>query len=73
MDSEEDILLMYATSHGNADLGISLNIHNMSLGSITPEQLSGTIKQSKIKWKVIIISACYSGVFITRPKYDCCS
>ncbi|MCJ8312861.1 MAG: hypothetical protein HRU38_05070 [Saccharospirillaceae bacterium] len=68
MDSEEDILLMYASSHGNADLGISLNIHNMSLGSITPEQLSDTIKQSKIKWKVIIISACYSGVFIDALK-----
>jgi len=68
MNTDEDILLMYATSHGNAELGISLNIHNMSLGSITPEQLSNTINDSQIKWKVIIISACYSGVFIDALK-----
>ena len=68
MDINEDILLMYATSHGNAQLGLSINIHNMSLGSITPTQLSNTMQQINIKWKVIIISACYSGVFIDALK-----
>ncbi|BCE03643.1 C13 family peptidase [Marinicellulosiphila megalodicopiae] len=68
IDVTQDVLLMYLTSHGNADIGIALDIHGMNIGNISPTMLSDSLNSTKIKWRVIIISACYSGVFIDKLK-----
>lgn len=70
IDLKQDVLLMYITSHGSKDKGVSLNIHGMNLGYISPTQLSESLDNSGIKWRVIIISACYSGSFIDALKND---
>jgi len=64
MNLEDDILVAYLTSHGSEDHRLLLSHDDIQLSSITATELASTIKDSGIKWKLIMISACYSGGFI---------
>lgn len=69
MDKENDILFVYVTSHGNKNK-ISLKHEGISLASIEAKSFSNMLDQTNIKWKVIILSACYSGSFIDELSND---
>lgn len=64
MDVENDILFLYMTSHGSSDHTFSIQLNGVKLPDIGTEQLSNILSSSEIKWKVIVISACYSGGFV---------
>lgn len=65
MQPDEDIALLYLTSHGGQTQGLSVELnYRYSLNNLSPESLAEILKESGIKNKVIIISACYSGAFI---------
>ncbi len=64
MDPQQDILLVYLTSHGSQDHKFLLQLGNLPLTQITPKELDSALSQSGIKHQIIIISACYSGGFI---------
>lgn len=68
MDVENDILFLYMTSHGSKNNGFSLKQPKLGLPDLTASELSDMLKDTPIKWKVIIISACYSGQFIEPLK-----
>lgn len=68
MDLEEDILFLYLTSHGSKSHKLSVSLEGMPLNKMPAEKLGGILKGSGIKWKVIVISACYSGGFIDHLK-----
>ncbi|MFQ5488795.1 MAG: C13 family peptidase [Gammaproteobacteria bacterium] len=70
MDVEEDILLLYFTSHGSRDHEIAVQLENLPLVNLSPPLLATLFKEAGIKWKVIVISACYSGGFIDALKDD---
>ena len=58
---DDDILFLIMTSHGNrAGAAINSNADNECL---SPARLSGLLSISHIKRRVIVVSACYSGVF----------
>ena len=63
MNPDEDVLFLYLTSHGNPDV-FELANAPISMQSVDPMWLRETLDQSGIKWRVIVISACYSGSFI---------
>jgi Peptidase C13 family len=69
MDVKEDVLILYTTSHGRDDLGIVYKddsngrIPN-SAGAIAPARLASWLKELNIERRLLIISACYSGVFV---------
>ncbi len=67
---EEDILLLYFTSHGSRDHEIAVQLENLPLVDLSPPLLATLFKEAGIKWKVIVISACYSGGFIEALKDD---
>lgn len=69
MKPEKDVLVLFITTHGSKEL-LSVSFPGFSLNQITPEQLSLAFKESGIKNKVLIISACYSGSFIPLLKSD---
>lgn len=66
MDVNKDILFIYFTSHGSKDHQLSIQIKGIRLPDVSAEQFSQALSKSSIKWKVIIISACYSGGFIPK-------
>ncbi len=65
MNTEEDILFLYMTSHGSRDFEFAFTLYPYQFDSITPEILRQLLDQSGIKNRVIVMSACYSGGFVT--------
>ncbi|MFC2995764.1 C13 family peptidase [Acinetobacter sichuanensis] len=63
MNRESDVLFLYMTSHG---LQNQFEMENdpLDLNDVDPKWLRDTLDKSGIRWKVIVISACYSGSFI---------
>jgi hypothetical protein len=64
MDADEDVLFLYITTHGSEDAELSVELPPLQLSQIRPAALSRMLRDSGIKWKVLVISACYSGGFI---------
>lgn len=63
MDPAEDVLILYTTSHG-APFGIVYNDGNEGYGAISPTRLSRLFDAFGIHRRLLIVSACYSGVFV---------
>lgn len=68
MNTDEDVLMLYLTSHGSTDHQLSVKLDDLDLNALPAEVLADIVKSSGIKWKVIIVSACYSGGFIAPLK-----
>jgi hypothetical protein len=64
MNGDEDLLFLYITAHGGRDHRLSAVQPPLELASLTPTALSRMLQEAGIKWRVIVISACYSGGFI---------
>ena len=65
LDPEEDVLFLFVTSHGSTDPAyISVDNDGLDLTQLTPVRLKTALDATPIKWKVIVVSACYSGGFI---------
>lgn len=63
MDAKEDVLILYTTSHG-APFGIVYHDGDSGHGAISPVRLAALLKAQGIERRMILISACYSGVFV---------
>ncbi|MDB5694718.1 MAG: peptidase [Sphingomonas bacterium] len=63
MDGREDVLVLYTTSHG-APFGIVYNDGDQGFGAISPTRLWQTLSTLGIRNRLLLISACYSGIFV---------
>jgi hypothetical protein len=70
MDRDNDILFLFLTSHGAKDHEFRLNQNAMSLRGLRPKELAEILEQSRIRWKLVLVSACYSGGFVEPLKSD---
>jgi len=70
MDPEQDILFLFLTSHGSREHEIYVGLDPLPLDQIAPDDLSDLFADTHIKYRVIVISACYSGGFIDAVKND---
>lgn len=71
MDPAEDILLVYFTSHGSADHQLYVSLDPLPLNQIGPQDLADALATSpSMRWKVLVINACYSGGFIDALRDD---
>jgi hypothetical protein len=68
MDKENDILFLFLTSHGSKDHKFVLDQNGMNLRSLEAKELGKILKESGIRWKVVVVSACYAGGFIDPVK-----
>lgn len=64
MDVEEDVLFLFLTSHGHEDATVAVRFRPLGLTDIDAQALRGMLDEAGIRWRVIVISACYSGSFI---------
>lgn len=68
MDTDEDVLFLYLTSHGSEDHRFAMQFSPLQLHDLEPKMLRAMLDESRIRWRVIVISACYSGGFIEALK-----
>ena len=61
MDREKDILFVFLTSHGSQQ-GVQIKAGKRR-SILQPAELGGLLRETNARNKVLIISACYSGVF----------
>ena len=64
MDVNEDILLLFLTSHGSEDHELYVEMGAMPLDQLTPENIRDALDAAHIRWRIVVVSACYSGGFI---------
>jgi hypothetical protein len=69
MDTDEDVLVLMLTSHGSED-GLEVKNGSLPLAQLGPPDLQEILEESRIKWRIVIVSACYSGVFLDELKND---
>jgi len=67
---EEDVVFLHIATHGSADNLLLFELPPLELQPLTPTALSRMLADSGIKWKVIVLSACYSGGFIEPLRDD---
>lgn len=87
INPEEDVLMLFITTHGSQDHVLSFELPPLRLNPVNPTALARMLADSGAKWKIIVLSACYSGGFIealrdensliitasdaTRPSFGC--
>ena len=70
MDTQQDILFLFMTSHGSTDHRFLLAEPKGRPRGLQARALGELLRESGIRWKVIVVSACYSGGFIEHLKDD---
>lgn len=70
MNAEEDVLVLFVTTHGSAQHELAFDYPPLQLRQVNPTALARMLADSGIKWKLIVLSACYSGGFIEALKDD---
>lgn len=63
MNRDSDVLFLYMTSHGLQNQ-FELSNEPIAMDPINPKWLRETLDASGVRWRVIVISSCYSGSFI---------
>lgn len=69
MNRSEDVVVVYTTSHG-APFGLYYNDADHGYGAISPNRFRDVLEQLGIRNRLLIISACFSGVFVPRLQSD---
>jgi hypothetical protein len=68
MDRDEDVLVLYVTSHGSPRAGLNFRDPERGEAVIAPAQLAAMLDQPGIENRLIILQACYSGQFVPSLK-----
>lgn len=63
IDPSEDVLVLYLTSHG-AKQGLAYHEGDTGYGILSPYRLGAVLSELGIRRRMVLVSACYSGVFV---------
>lgn len=69
MNPDQDVLVLTLTSHGSKD-GLAVANGTLPLLQLGPADLRQALDESGIRWRVLIVSACYAGIFLEPLKTD---
>ena len=70
MNGDEDTLFLYISAHGGPDHRLSAVQPPLDLTPLSPTALARLLQDAGIKWRVIVISACYAGGYIEPLRDD---
>ena len=70
IDPDQDVVMVYLTSHGGRDHKLAVEFPPLQLEALAPATLKEILDGAGIKWRIIVVSACYSGGFIEPLKDD---
>jgi hypothetical protein len=63
MNKTDDVLLLLMTSHGE-HTGFALKLPNETVSELTAQFVAATLNNEGIKNRIVIVSACFSGLFV---------
>lgn len=64
MDAERDVLFLVLSSHGYENGVIEISNTDMEPVGLSGQTVRAMLDEAGIRWRVIVVSACYSGSFI---------
>ena len=70
MDKDNDVLVVYLTSHGGSDFKLAASHWPLDVEPLTPQLLRAALDKAGIRNRVIAVSACYSGGWVTPLASD---
>jgi hypothetical protein len=62
--TDEDILVVFLTSHGSAESGVNVELKPFDFDDLDPATLKDMLDDAHIRQRIVIVSACYAGVFV---------
>jgi hypothetical protein len=68
MDAEDDILFLFLSSHGWNDATLQVSLGDLPLKNLRGSDLRAALDAAGIRWRIIVISGCYTGSFIEPLK-----
>jgi len=66
---DDDVLFLALSSHGMKGAHLSVTNTGMRESTLDAKELSQMLRESGIRWRVIVVSACFSGSFV-KPLAD---
>jgi hypothetical protein len=70
INPDEDVVMVYLATHGNRSHVLEMALPPLELAPLTAPALRGLLDEAGIKWRIVVVSACYSGGFIDALKDD---
>ncbi|MEM7432068.1 MAG: C13 family peptidase [Pseudomonadota bacterium] len=67
---DDDVLFLFLTSHGSEDASMQVALYPFPLRQLTAVELRSALDMAEIEWRVIVLSACYSGSFMDQLKTE---
>lgn len=64
MNLDEDVLMLFLTSHGGANAELSVAQDELPLDDLRGAELRQALDGAGIRWRIVVISACHSASFI---------
>ena len=64
MNRDEDVLILYTTSHGSPRAGLNFRDPARGAAVIAPAQLAAMLDKAGAKNRLVILQACFSGQFV---------
>jgi hypothetical protein len=70
MNVEEDVLFLALSSHGSEEGTVSVASELGIWRDLGATDLADMLRESGIRWRVIVVSACYAGAFVEPLRND---
>lgn len=67
---DEDVLFLVFSSHGDRGKGVRVTNPGMMSGTLAPGTVEEMLRDAGIDWRVVVVSACYSGPFVDTLAND---
>ena len=64
MNKEQDLLILALSSHGSKNAQLAVSNGDVPLQQLSANDLRGALDHAGIRWRLLIVSACYAGSFI---------
>jgi hypothetical protein len=68
IDRDDDVVLVFLESHGSRDYRLTAEFPPLELDELSPQMLREMLDEAHIKWRIVIVSACYSGGYVEPLK-----
>lgn len=62
--NDDDVLYLYLTSHGSRTHKLTVDFPPYAIQDFGPNEIRQMLDDAGIKWRVIVVSACYAGGFV---------